>query len=331
MKILVIRLSSLGDIVLTTAVFPNLRAHYPDAEISVLVKAEYADLFDNNPHINHVIVYNPAKQPFSALAKEIRLYQFDLIIDLHANLRSFALRMVSGPPQVTVVEKTAFVRRLLTWTKWKSSRLDHSVKDRYLRCLARVGIPVGHFNTELFPGNAQAVLETYSIDPTKKLIGVAPGARHKTKEWLPERFAESANRLGALANSEIILLGSNADRAASRAVAEKLSVPYKDLTGFTSLKDLIALVSRLSFLLTNDSGIMHIAEAFSVPLVAIFGPTVRAFGFAPYRPTSRVVEANLKCRPCSVHGTEACPLGHHNCMKDVDVEAVLFATSEQSL
>lgn len=123
-------------------------------------------------------------------------------------------------------------------------------------------------------------------------------------------------------------MGSAADRDAAKRVGEKLSVPYKDLTGFTSLKELMAVVSKLSFLLTNDSGIMHIADAFKIPLVAIFGPTVRAFGFAPYRPTSHVVEVNLKCRPCSLHGTNVCPLGHHNCMNDVDTEAVLFATSE---
>jgi heptosyltransferase-2 len=88
MKILVIRFSSLGDVVLSTAAFPNIRAHYPNAEISVLVKADYADVFDNNPNIDHVVVFDPGKQSFSELTKEIRLSGYDLIIDLHGNLRS---------------------------------------------------------------------------------------------------------------------------------------------------------------------------------------------------------------------------------------------------
>jgi heptosyltransferase-2 len=328
MKILVIRLSSLGDVVLSTAAFPNLRAHFPDAEISVLVKSDYADLFDNNPNIDHVVVYDPLRQPFSSLAKEIRLARYDWIIDLHGNLRSWLVRLVSGPLRVTVVEKASLARNLLVWTKWLSPRLDKSVRERILECLEASGVPIVSTETQLFSKNQSAVLETFSIDPSKKLIGIAPGARHKTKEWPAQRFAEAANRLGAIANSEVLILGSAADRDAAKRVGEKLSVPYKDLTGFTSLKELMAVVSKLSFLLTNDSGIMHIADAFKIPLVAIFGPTVRAFGFAPYRPTSHVVEVNLKCRPCSLHGTNVCPLGHHNCMNDVDTEAVLFATSE---
>jgi heptosyltransferase-2 len=196
--------------------------------------------------------------------------------------------------------------------------------------LAPLEVPVVSTETQLFPFDANIVLSTFSIDPTKKLVGIAPGAKHRTKAWNPERFAEAANRLGAAPNTHIVLLGSKSDQAAARKVAEGLSVPYTDMTGFTSLPELISVVSKLSFLLTNDSGIMHIAEAFSVPLVAIFGPTVRAFGFAPYRPTSRVVEVvNLKCRPCTLHGDDECPLKHHNCMNDVDVNAVLFATSEE--
>jgi heptosyltransferase-2 len=328
MKILVIRFSSLGDVVLSTAAFPNIRAHYPNAEISVLVKADYADVFDNNPNIDHVVVFDPGKQSFSELTKEIRLSGYDLIIDLHGNLRSWLLRFAASPPRVSVIERMALERRLLVLTRWRSQKLDRSVRQRILDCVASNAIPIVSEETQLFPNNQNAVLETYSIETGKRLVGIAPGARHKTKEWPADRFAVAANRLAAVPNSEVLLLGSTSDRAAAKAVAEQLSVPYKDLTGFTSLKDLIAIVSRLDFLLTNDSGIMHIGDAFKIPLVAIFGPTVRAFGFAPYRPTSRVVEVNLKCRPCSLHGTQTCPLGHHNCMKDVDTQAVLFATSE---
>ncbi len=328
MKILVIRLSSLGDVVLSTAALPNLRAQYPDAEISVLVKADYAALFDGNPHINHVVVYDSRKQPFSELAKEIRLAKYDWIIDLHGNVRSWMLRLVSGPPHVTVVEKATLARHLLVWTKWVSPKLDKSVRERILEALAAGGVSIVSTETQLFPQNQNAVLQTFSIDPTKKLIGIAPGARHKTKQWPADRFAVAANRLGAFPNSEILILGSAADRDSAKNVAEKLTVPYKDLTGFTSLRDLIAIISKLSFLVTNDSGIMHIGDALGVPLTAIFGPTVRALGFAPYRSTSRVAEATLGCRPCSLHGTDVCPLSHHNCMNDIDTEALLFSTSE---
>jgi heptosyltransferase-2 len=103
-----------------------------------------------------------------------------------------------------------------------------------------------------------------------------------------------------------------------------LKIPAKDLIGKTTIPELIAILSKLSFLLTNDSGILHMGDALKIPLVALFGPTVRGFGFAPYRPTSKVVEMEgLKCRPCSLHGDDQCPLRHHKCMDDIDLNRVL--------
>jgi heptosyltransferase-2 len=190
-------------------------------------------------------------------------------------------------------------------------------------------VPVVSEETQLFPVNGDAVLKTFSIPIGSKLMGIAPGAKHNTKRWSPERFAEAANRLGAFPNSMILILGDKADQAVADHVSRLIKVSYKNLTGWTSLEELMAVVSRLSFLLTNDSGLLHIGEALRIPLVAIFGPTVRSFGFGPYRKSSRVAEViNLPCRPCTLHGDERCPLTHHHCMVDVDLDAVLFAASD---
>src|SRR3989442_828943 len=120
MKILVIRFSSLGDVVLSTVIFPNLRAHYPGAEISVLTRAEYAALFDANPFVNHVFLFDPSRQPFSQLVKEIRDMKFDIIIDLQGNVRSWYLRLVAGARRAVVVEKLAWARRCLVLFKRQS-------------------------------------------------------------------------------------------------------------------------------------------------------------------------------------------------------------------
>jgi ADP-heptose:LPS heptosyltransferase len=111
---------------------------------------------------------------------------------------------------------------MLVWFKWISPTLRRSVRERILDCLAPLEVPVVSTETQLFPFDANIVLSTFSIDPTKKLVGIAPGAKHRTKAWNPERFAEAANRLGAAPNTHIVLLGSKSDQAAARKVAEGL-------------------------------------------------------------------------------------------------------------
>jgi len=328
-KILVIRFSSLGDVVLTTALFPNLKAAWPGCEITVLTKKIYAPLFEGNRSIDHIVGFDPKVDSFSQLTKDVRRSGYDVVIDLHANLRSWFIRMVAGPPMAIAVEKLSWERWKLVLLKKKSKKLDETVRDRILNCLKILEIPVVSQETQLDASGADETLKKFSLEPGSRLIGIAPGSKHNTKRWPADRFAEAANRLGAMPGSVIVVLGDENDRDVAQIVCSQIKVPHQNLVGRTNLRDLTRVVSKLSFLITNDSALLHLAEAFRVPLVAIFGPTVRAFGFAPYRKTSRVVEmANLGCRPCTLHGGTACPLKYHNCMNDLDVSAVMFAASD---
>jgi heptosyltransferase-2 len=328
MKILVIRLSSLGDVVLTTAIFPNLRARWPEAEISVLTKPAFAPVFDNNPSVDTVRVFSPEKQSFGDLMNEVKAQKYDVIIDLHATLRSWMLRFFAGAPLTVAVDKQTIARNWLVWFKQASPSLNRSVRERILDCLKPLDVPLVSTDTQLFPKNAEQVLSAFGLDARARLIGLAPGARYNTKRWSEDDFAEAGNRLGASPNTQILVLGDKNDQPVAERVFMQLKVPAKNLAGWTSLPELFAVVSKLSFLLTNDSSLLHIGEALSIPLLAIFGPTVRPFGFAPYRKTSRVAEViNLPCRPCTLHGGDECPLKHHLCMKDVDVNAVLYSAS----
>lgn len=329
MKILVIRFSSLGDVVLATAIFPNLRTHWPDGEITVLTKSTYESIFDNNPSVDHVRIFDPAQQSFSQLANEIRDEHFDVIIDLHGNPRSWFLRFLAGAPTTVVVDKLLLARYGVVYFKHTPQSLSRSVRERILDCLKPLEVPVVSQETQLFPAGAEKILEAHGIAMGKKLIGIAPGAKHNTKKWPAAKFADAANRLGAFPNSLVLILGDKNDRATAEEVSSLVKVPCKNLAGWTSLKELIGVVSKLSLLVTNDSGLLHIGEAMKIPLVAIFGPTVRSFGFGPYRDTSRVAEViNLSCRPCTLHGDDRCPLRHHRCMEEVDVNAVLFVASD---
>lgn len=328
-KILVVRFSSLGDVILTTALLPNLKDQWPDSEVVFLTKKAYASVFDGNPHVDRVHLFDPSVQPFSELVKEIKAENFDIIVDLHGNPRSFLIRLFTGAPLTVVVKKNTLARKVLVWFKYKSASLEKSVRERILDTLTVMDIPVKHSSTQLFPDKNLSPLIALGVDPTRKLIGIAPGAKHATKQWGVEKFAEAGNRLGAFPHSQVLVLGDKSDKPVAADVFRKISVPAKNLAGFTTLKELVSVVSRLSILITNDSGIMHIAEAMDIPLVALFGPTVRSFGFAPYKPTSRVAELiNLPCRPCSLHGTQTCPLRHHQCMAELDPSAVMFVASD---
>lgn len=328
-RILVIRFSSLGDVVLSTAIFPNLRLRFPKAEIDVLTKEAYADVFNGNPHISHVRLFCPEKQPFYDLVKEIRLCRYDIIIDLHGNFRSWFIRLVSGPPMAVVVKKRSWSRRWLLFSKHAVSALDKSVRERILDCLSPLSVEVTSKDTQLFPRHEPALLKMFDLPSDAQLFGLAPGAAHRTKQWGVEQYASAANRLGAFPNSLIVIVGDKKDQAFVQQLLPFIKVPYRNLTGWTSITELIAIVSKFSFLLVNDSGVLHVAEALKIPLVALFGPTVKGFGFFPYRSTSRVVEVGcLPCRPCSLHGEDICPLSHHRCMNDIDVNAVLLAASD---
>jgi heptosyltransferase-2 len=155
--------------------------------------------------------------------------------------------------------------------------------------------------------------------PDGPLAGVHPGSAWATKRWLPERFAELCVRLKADGFTPV-LVGGPDDRALGARIAQDSGA--LDLVGRTDLEELKALMGRLSVFVTNDSGPMHLAAAAGVPVVAIFGATTRELGFFPYGPGHRVVEADLACRPCGLHGARACPEGHFLCMRLLTVDQV---------
>ena len=162
-------------------------------------------------------------------------------------------------------------------------------------------------------------LKEHRIPKGTVLVGMNPGSVWNTKRWLPERFAELCVRLRADGLIPV-LIGGAEDKALGARIAQDGGA--LDLTGKTDLEELKALMGRLSVFVTNDSGPMHLAAAAGVPVVAIFGATTRELGFFPYGPGHRVVEVDLACRPCGLHGASKCPEGHFLCMRLLTVDQV---------
>ncbi len=320
-RILVIRLSSLGDVVLTTPVVAALKAAWPHAHVTFLTKGAFAPVFSKNPHVDKVLRFED--KSLWGWVGEIRRSRFDVVIDLHDTLRSRVWTLLSGATTTVRYDKRAAERRRLVWTKKSSPRLAGGVVDRYLETLADLGVPAVDRVPKLHMGSDERL-----PDPLEERLGpgpfvaIAPGALHATKRWLPDRFAAAADRLAE--GRPVVLLGAPADGRAAEEVLQSLTSPAQSFVGQTSLREMMLILRRCELILTNDSGAMHVAAALGVPTVAIFGPTVKPFGFFPVGARTAVVEvSNLDCRPCSVHGSKKCPLGHFRCMNDVTVDRVV--------
>lgn len=339
-RTLIIRFSSVGDIVLASLLVRVLRKRFPASTIDFLVKEEYTDLVRHNPNISNLIEF-PAKEGIAELRSvrsKIRDGSYDLLIDIHNSVRS---RLVCfGHPRVVKVNKRKLARFLLVKTKWNCyGRFGGapSVAERYLEAVQRFGIENDGDGLEVFvPEEATTSADTLLSKTGSKmgsvLIGICPSARHGNKMWLKERFAETASVLAREHGASVLLFGSGeteknrCQEIKSLIENESPGVLTLNLAGLLSLAETAAMMDRCSVVITNDSGLMHIAAARKRKVVAIFGPTVRELGFFPYGTTSAVIEdISLSCRPCTHIGLPECPKGHFKCMNDIQPVQVIDA------
>ncbi len=334
-NILVVRFSSLGDVLLTTPVIRGLRQRYPSSRIDVLVKREYADALRFNPHLSGLIEFEDGETGgLAALAKELRRRKYDLIVDLHNSLRSNLLRLKLWRPRRLVFHKHVFRRYMLV--RWKRNLYKDivSVADRYRQAVAGLGIPDDGRGLELQlpPETATAVrtrMERLHIERSNLVIGIAPTARHATKTWPADRFVACGAAFSTEPGARILVLGGKNDVEYCGDIAHLINTAAgsriaENMSGETTLLETAGIMDYCDVVLCNDSGLMHLAAARGRPVVAVFGSTVREFGFAPYRIPHAVVErAGLSCRPCSHIGRAVCPMEHFRCMLDISADEVI--------
>jgi lipopolysaccharide heptosyltransferase II len=334
-KILVIRFSSIGDIVLATPLLRILRSRFPSAQIDFIVRKEFSELIRSNKNLSAAVEFNTI-DGFGGLRKlknRIRTERYDLIVDIHNSLRSRYLRLMSGARDVVVINKRVFARTMLVRFKRNFYKDAVSVSDRYIETVKKYGIENDNAGLELFiPAETKKqVSETlagYGIGFNQKAFGLCPSAKHTTKCWPAERFIEIGTELAKWQNARILIFGGTEDMEKCKLIADAINLQEKgraiDLSGKFSLLGTAAAVEFCDIIVTNDSGLMHIACAVKKKVIAVFGPTVREFGFFPVNKDSIVIEQpGLYCRPCSHIGLDACPEGHFRCMKDIKTEDVL--------
>jgi heptosyltransferase-2 len=326
-NVLAVRFSSIGDVLLTTPLLRALRRRHPGARVTVLTKETYAPLLSHNPHVDRVLATMP-KQTLTGLAAELRAGQYTHLLDLHDSVRTRALRILV-PGRWSTYPKHRLARTLLIHAKRNRYRDARPVAERYFSAARDLGLAPDRNPPEFFlaPEAEREVADWFaaaSLPPDRPLVALAPGAAHATKRWPVEHWRQLVSRI-VDAGLQPIVVGGTGDAAVAAAVAESHNGRVVNVAGRFGLQGTGALLQRGAVLVSGDTGVMHMATAVGTPVVALFGPTVRPFGFYPYTERAQVLEIALGCRPCSSKGGPRCPLGHHRCLREIDPEAVYQA------
>jgi len=325
-RILVVQTAFLGDVVLTTPLLLALRAKYPQAHLALLTTPMGRDLLQGFPALNEIIAFDKRRRERGAratlaLAQKLRRLGFDLALCPHRSARTAILVRLAQIPH-----RIGFRDSALPWLYHHTITRDYGRHEalRNLQLLEPLGGPPPEFTPALSlkspPGFQPERLE---LAGNGLRVGLCPGSVWPTKRWTSRGFAQLADLLHKKFQANVFLLGSPEDAAVAAEVEALCERPVSNLAGRTSVPELVGVIERMNALVANDSAPVHIASARRVPVVAIFGPTVPAQGFAPFFPRSAVVERKLPCRPCGAHGPRACPLGHFRCMTEIEAEQVL--------
>lgn len=334
-KTLVIRFSSIGDIVLTTPLLRVLRARFPKSQIDYVTRQEYAELIRYNANLNitHLFDASGGFQRLRELKAKLRRERYDLVIDLHNGLRSKYLRSMPGVGLIVVVDKRIKERTMLVKFKKNIYKDKVSVADRYIETVKEFGVeddgkgPEIHIPDEILFG-VSGKMGKLRLDRFEHVLGLCPFARHATKEWPAERYAWVGGKIAKERNTALLIFGGKGDVARSVPFVKALKGTAGDervidLTGEYSLLESAAAMQFCDAVLSNDSGLMHLATAMQKKVVAVFGSTVEEFGFFPAGRDAKVLERKgLYCRPCSHLGLARCPEGHFRCMNETGVEEV---------
>jgi lipopolysaccharide heptosyltransferase II len=323
-RILVIRFSSLGDILLTAPAIRALRARFPQGTIDLLVAREYADAAGLIPGPDRVLTFDRSSglSGLWRLRRELS-HRHTLLVDLQNSPRSLFLRMSTFPAIRVKAKRYRFRRWMLIRFKWNLYREPRPVPLRYLDALSMMGVSDDGRGLDLrVPESARAWADSWMLTAglaDRPMAVLCPGARHWTKQWPGERWT-ALGRLLVNDGFSVVIAGSLKESSLLSEIAT--AVPSAKCIEGQSIPNLAALFSRASVVVSNDSGLMHLAAGVGSRVVAIFGPTVESFGFYPFRGRSEVVERELPCRPCSAMGGERCPRRHFRCMLDIEPDSV---------
>ncbi len=327
-KVLIIRFSSIGDIVLTTPVIRALKMQMQEVEVHYCTKKNFSDMLENNPYVDKVHTLGDS---LSDLVNELKAESFDFIVDLHNNLRTKIIKNRLAVPS------KAFNK--LNWEKWlmvnfKINKLPNKhIVERYMEAASPLGVKSDSFGLDYFIPEKDEVERSWLPDTHQKdYVAYVIGAQHNTKKLPLKRMIELCDKI----NKPIILVGGPDDAATAEKIVNffertEKSAPFEEkllelgkkthifnACGKFNLNQSASLVKNATYVFSHDTGLMHIAAAFKKNIFSIWGNTIPMFGMYPYKTKFTVLENNkINCRPCSKIGYQKCPKGHFNCMNKI--------------
>ncbi len=306
-KFLILRFSSIGDIVLTTPVTRCIKKQYPNAEVHYATKQSFKVLVENNPYIDQYHLLGKSLNEFIATLKA---ENFDYIIDLHNNLRTSIIKFRLSSAKSFSFDKLNFKKWLLVNLKINQMPDVHIV-DRYLKTTESLGVINDNQGLDYF------IPAKDIVQINEPYIAFAIGGQHATKKLPTTRIIEICQKL----SGKIMLLGGKEDATAAEEIEKAVGVSIINACGKYNLNQSASLVQQSAYLITHDTGLMHIASALKKKVISIWGNTVPEFGMYPYLTEFKIIEnKNLSCRPCSKIGYSKCPKGHFKCMSELNLD-----------
>ncbi len=316
-KFLVVRFSSIGDIVLTTPVVRCLKTQVKGAEVHYLTKKKYEPVIKGNPYVDKIYGLG---DNFRDMVLELRNENYHYIIDLHRNLRTLRLK--------SRIRAIPFTFDKLNFKKWlfvnfRINKLpDIHIVERYLKSIAVFGVKSDNRGLDYFiPDNETVDIAGINSELTKGYIVFTAGAGHNTKRLPADMTIGLFNKI----KYPVVMLGGQEDYENSELIANSSGNKVFNYCGKFSINQSASMVKQAKLVIAHDTGLMHIAAAFRKRIISIWGNTVPEFGMSPFLPAkdSYIIQVNgLKCRPCSKIGFDKCPKGHFKCMKDIETDKV---------
>lgn len=334
--ILIIRFSSLGDLILTSPVLRELRRQFPDSHITLLTSEGFGRILANNPNVDQTI-YHPRQESLPQLGqliKRLKNQRFDLVYDAHDSVRSklvrWILRLFRPSMKCLVIDKHSRQRVNLIRHKRHSQELKLSQRSRLLQPLGQIANQPLQHHTELYPSakDEQYVQQWLKQQNLKDapILAIGPSASFDLKKWPLEYFDQLVRELSS--KSLNILLVGGPNEPETTAIYQRFSTHICNAAGQFSPIQTAALLKKCALVICNDTSISHMAEAMGTPCLVLFGPTVREFGYAPYLSNSLMLETDLPCRPCSRNGKGKCRITEYKlCLKGIPVQRVLDEVS----
>ena len=320
-KILIIRFSSIGDVVLTTPVVRCLKEQLEgEVEVHFLTKKQYKGIVEHNPNVAKVhAIIKSTNEVIAALQNE----QFDYVIDLHKNIRSKQV--------IRKLKALSFSFDKINYQKWlittfKVDKLPRvHIVDRYFDTVKALGVKSDGKGLDYFiPKVDEVDLISLPSSHQKGYVAFAIGAQHATKRLPTEKIISICKKI----HQPIVLLGGKEDSDIANQIAAAIGTTIYNACGKYNLNQSASLVKQAKILITHDTGLMHIGAALGVQIVSVWGNTIPEFGMYPYYPNhpkkfSIIENKNLSCRPCSKIGHDKCPKKHFKCMVEIDENLVV--------